>query len=349
MNNVPVLSVVVIGRNEGARLTRCLQSVLSMRKPEARVEILYVDSDSADDSAERSRKMGVETIELKPYRPCAAIARNVGWKTATSGIIMFLDGDTEISPDFIAKSIDQFSDPRVAVVYGHRREIDARLSVFTRVLDLDWIHPSGPSAFCGGDALIRRSVLEAVDGFDESLIAGEEPELCGRIRSHGWIVLHVDVDMVRHHLGITRFSQYWRRAVRSGYAYAEVSERFRTTNSPLWKREAKHNLVAGSAILSLVLGGPLLAIGIGSTLPIVAAIAILLTLSIRSAIRSRWKTSDAVTLFLYGLHSHLQQIPILFGQIKYRWQRRRGVVQRLIEYKGPFTASDLALRALKRR
>jgi cellulose synthase/poly-beta-1,6-N-acetylglucosamine synthase-like glycosyltransferase len=318
-----------------------------MQKPEGQVEIFYIDSDSSDDSVERARNLGVKTIELKPLRPCAAIARNAGWKAAAAPTILFLDGDTELASDFVVKSIGEFNDPRIAVVYGHRREIEPQLSVFTRVLDLDWMHPPGPSAFCGGDALVRRSALEEAGGFDESLIAGEEPELCRRMRSRGWVVLHHDVDMVKHHLGVTSPAQYWRRAIRSGYAYAEVSARFRDTSAPLWKYESKHNWLAGLAILSLLIGAVAFSIGLGSGLPILIALLILVALSIRTAVRNRWKTSDWVTLLLYGMHSHLQQIPILFGQVKYRW-RRSGVVQRLIEYKRPGNASEPRVAPAKR-
>src|SRR5208283_1846933 len=162
MSDSPTLAIVVIGRNEGIHLTRCLESILSMQKPKSEIEIVYVDPESTDDSIESARNIGVKTIELKPARPCAAIARNAGWKATAAEIILFLDGDTEIASDFVVRSLREFKNPRVAVVYGHRREIDPRLSVFTRVLDLDWLHPPGPSAFCGGDALVRRSVLEEV-------------------------------------------------------------------------------------------------------------------------------------------------------------------------------------------
>jgi cellulose synthase/poly-beta-1,6-N-acetylglucosamine synthase-like glycosyltransferase len=262
---------------------------------------------------------------------------------------MFLDGDTELASDFVAESIAEFDDPRVGVIYGHRREVDARKSVFTRVLDLEWIHPPGPSDSCGGDALVRRSVLEELGGFDETLIAGEEPELCWRIRSHGWIVLHVDRNMVKHDLDITRLSQYWRRAIRTGYAYAEVSRRFRATEPPLWKAESKHNQINGTVILGLMLGGSSLCVVLRSVLPIAATISIVLALAIRTAVRNRWKGSDSITLLLYGLHSHLQQIPILFGQMKYHLQRRRGIVPQLIEYKDVLTVTGVNASPAKRR
>lgn len=304
-----------------------------MQRPAGEVEVLYVDSASNDDSIERARKEGVRTIELRSDRPCAAIARNVGWKEARSQLVLFLDADTELAPDFVVTSTDVFEDPSIAVVYGHQRERDPRSSVFTRVLDLDSVEPTGLTDFCGGDALMRRAALLELGGFDESLIAGEEPELCRRLKSRGWKVVHTDATMSYHEFGITRLSQYCRHAIRTGYAYAEVSERFRATESPLWSAEARHNRINGTAILGLIFGSLLLTLILRSPLPILVATIMMVVLSLRTAFRNRWKSSDMVTLFLYGLHSHLQHIPILWGQITYRWRRWRGIPSRLIEYK----------------
>ena len=173
----------------------------------------------------------------------------------------------------------------VAVVLGNRREISPKASIYNRVLDLDWISPAGAVEFCGGDALIRRDVLERVGGFDERLIAGEEPEMCQRIRTLGFTIKRVDRPMTGHDLAMTRFSQYWRRAVRSGYAYAEVSTRFRNTDLPLWDKKASRNLVHGAGLLGIIIGAPLGSIAFHSVIPFAAAVVIILVLAIRTAIR----------------------------------------------------------------
>ncbi len=333
MSDRPALSIVVIGRNEGERLVRCLKSVATMRPIGGPIEIIYVDSASTDGSAARAAQFGAKVISVAPARPCVAAGRNAGWKAAAAPVVMFLDGDTVLAPDFAADSLAEFEDPRVAVVWGHRREIDPHASIFGRVLDLDWIYPPGRSDFCGGDALVRRSVLEEVSGFDELLIAGEEPEMCWRIRSLGYTILHVDRAMVWHDLAMTRCWQYWRRAMRTGYAYAEVSARFRSTDSPLWSRESDRNLIHGAAMIALLLGGPVLSIILRSPVPVVAAIALIVALALRTSARHRWRSPELTTVLLYGLHSHLQQIPILCGQIKSRLDRRSGRVSQPIEYK----------------
>jgi cellulose synthase/poly-beta-1,6-N-acetylglucosamine synthase-like glycosyltransferase len=329
----PVLSVVVIGRNEGARLVRCFESIEQMRPPQGSIEVIYVDSGSTDGSLERAEQFKVKVIGLDSPNPCAAAGRNAGWRIAKAPIVLFLDGDTILEPGFVAKCIEEFSDPRVAVVFGNRREISPRSSIYNRVLDLEWTAPSGEVEFCGGDALIRREVLERVDGFDERLIAGEEPEMCRRMRALGFTILHVDRPMTGHDLAITRFSQYWRRAVRTGYAYAEVSARFRNSDLPLWGREARHNLAHGIGLLGIGVCVPLLSLATRSIVPAIAAAVVLAALAIRTAMRFRWKTNDRIALFLYALHSQLVHIPLLFGQLKYRRDRFFGRTAELIEYK----------------
>src|SRR5580700_7140365 len=111
------LSVVVIGRNEGCRLIRCLESVLAMDRPDGSVEVIYVDSDSTDESVERARQLGAKVIQVNPTRPCAAVGRNAGWRAARAALVLFLDGDTRLAPDFVAASLSEFDDPKVAVVW----------------------------------------------------------------------------------------------------------------------------------------------------------------------------------------------------------------------------------------
>src|SRR5580698_3421320 len=230
------LSVVVIGRKEGDRLLACLESVRAMRGVEGEVEVIYVDSASTDGSPARAAAAGARVVSVESAHPTAALGRNAGWQVAAAELVLFLDGDTILHPDFPKIALEAIAaDATVAAVWGHRRELHPERSVFNRVLDLNWIIPPGFTQYCGGDVLMRREVLAAVQGYDATLIAGEEPELCRRIRAKGYRILHVDAPMTKHDFNMTRFQQYWRRAVRSGHAYAEVSKRFRATDDQLWQ------------------------------------------------------------------------------------------------------------------
>jgi cellulose synthase/poly-beta-1,6-N-acetylglucosamine synthase-like glycosyltransferase len=327
------LSVVIIGRNEGARLDRCLQSVRAMHHETFDIEILYVDSVSTDDSIAIARRHKAEIVEVRPSRPTAALGRNAGWRRSTGSFVLFLDGDTVLDPTFVDGSLTEFDQPKAAIVWGHRREIHPEQSIFNRVLDLDWIYAPGVVEFCGGDAIVRRAVLEQVGGFDETLIAGEEPEMCRRIRAAGYQILHVDRPMTGHDLAMTSWKQYCRRAMRAGYAYAEVSTRFRNTGMPFWEEDARRNRSRAVILLLLPAVGAVTSILLWNAWPIAGSAAVLLLLVIRTAWKARWKSSDWGTLFLYGIHSHLQQIPIYWGQMQYARDRRAGQRRGLIEYK----------------
>jgi hypothetical protein len=254
---------------------------------------------------------------------------------ATGKHVLFLDGDTVLERDFLPEALREIeTSPEIAVVWGHRREIAPSASLYNRVLDLDWIYPPGDTEFCGGDALFRRAALERSGGFDEALIAGEEPELCARLRAMGSRIRHIDVPMTGHDLAITHWRQYWRRAERAGHAYAEVSARLADTTSPLWSRESRRNLWHGGVVVAGLTSIPL-ALLAGMPGLAVAGMAVAGGIVARTAWRARWRSANPSTLLAYALHSHLQQVPILWGQLAWRRDRRRGLVRGLIEYKAP--------------
>jgi len=325
----PDLSVVIIGRNEGERLERCIRTAQDIRDWEP-IEILYVDSGSTDGSPDLAKRLGATVLSLPPGAFTAARARNFGWRRASGELILFLDGDTILDADFPLHALAELrNDPANAAAWGHRREVCPCLSIYVRVLDMDWVYAPGETLFFGGDVLVRRAALEAVNGFDETLIAGEEPEMCRRMRNLGWRIQHIDAPMTLHDLAITRFSQYWRRSQRAGYAFAAVSARFRGTSDPFWSDEASRNRQRGlfwllTPVLALIASLVLL-----SPWPVTLWLLLLLAFAARTAWHSRWKPAPWTTLLLYGLHSHLQQIPIYLGQLQFKRNRN----QALMEYK----------------
>ena len=338
--NSPALSVVVIGRNEGARLEGCLQSIAAMRGVSGEKQIIYVDSASTDNSVDIATALGAEILVLGVGNLTAARARNAGWRRARAPFVLFLDGDTILHPDFPRLALAALAgDERIAIAWGHRREIHPEKSLYNRVLDLDWIYEPGDTEFCGGDMLMRACALKHVDGFDSTLIAGEEPEMCRRLRHAGYRILHIDSPMTGHDLNISRFGQYWKRALRAGHAYAEISSRYRASSDPMWLSNSRGNFVRGgfwiasliACIASLSMSRLSVLLGL---LPLTLWMSLLLALSCRSGWKARWKApSKYALLALYGIHSHLQHIPILIGQLECTWSRIAGRQRRLIEYK----------------
>jgi len=326
----PKLSIVVIGRNEGDRLASCLQSVTITNED---VELIYVDSASSDGSAQLAANFGAQVIILQEGTQTAARARNAGWQRATAPLILFLDGDTILNQDFPSAALKVLeSEAAIAAVWGHRRELHPEHSLFNRVLDLDWIYAAGDTDYCGGDVLMRRSALAEVEGYDSGLIAGEEPELCRRLRARGYRIVHIDFPMSGHDLNMMCLSQYWRRAVRAGHAYAEISGRYRGTADPMWFKESRRNLRTGGFWIAWLLIA--LAFSAFKSWGVVPWLALLPLLSARSAWKARSKGRGQILLLLvYGFHSQLQQIPILVGQLRYFRSRRSGERPKQIEYK----------------
>jgi len=212
---------VIIGRNEGERLKTCLESV----KYSDGV-IIYVDSGSTDESVTLARGYGAHVVELDMSQPfSAARARNEGFNRLleshpTIDFVQFVDGDCEILITWIPKAISflEASD-EYAVVCGRRKERFPESSIYNQICDIEWDTPVGDALACGGDALMRVSALKSVNGYDASFIAGEEPELCFRLRQNSWKIARIDEEMTRHDANMTTIGQWWKRSLRSGYAY----------------------------------------------------------------------------------------------------------------------------------
>lgn len=218
------LGAVAIGRNEGQRLERCLDALLAQG-----LATVYVDSGSTDGSREAARRRGVEVVELDLSRPfTAARARNAGFERLLElhpavEFVQFVDGDCELVPDWIERGLAALlAEPDLVAVCAQRKERFPEASPWNRLCDLEWDTPIGEAEACGGDALYRRSALEAVGGFDPRLIAGEEPELCFRLRRQGGRIRRLPGLITWHDAAMTRFDQWWRRTKRSGHAAAEA-------------------------------------------------------------------------------------------------------------------------------
>ncbi len=216
------LGLVVIGRNEGERLRRCLQSARGLGA------CVYVDSGSTDGSTALAQSFGADVIELDASLPfTAARARNAGARRLGQLVpqlqaIQFIDGDCELSPAWLEDALDALAaHADVAAVAGRLRERHVDRSIYNQLCDIEWDTPVGEVRSIGGIAMIRAAAFVAAGGFREDLIAGEEPELCVRLRAAGGRVLRLPHDMAWHDAAMTRWTQWWRRTVRAGHAFAE--------------------------------------------------------------------------------------------------------------------------------
>jgi hypothetical protein len=335
------VGVVVIGRNEGERLKRCLRSLLD----QGAGPIVYVDSGSSDDSVAFSRSLGVIVVNLDTSIPFTmARGRNAGFEELSRRYpalrwVQFVDGDCEVRPGWIARAREVLAArAEVAAVCGRRRERHPEASIYNRLADMEWNAPTGEIDECGGDVLFRCPVFLEVGGFNPRMIAGEEPELCVRVRDHGYKILRIDAEMTLHDAAMSRFSQWWTRATRGGHSFAEGMALHGAGSSRHNVRQTLSALTYGVGLPALF-GGALVfaATGIGFGPPTLAVLGLVPAAYARAAYgayRERRRRGDPhAHAALYGAFCMLGKVPESLGIATYWLNRARGRYSGLMEYK----------------
>ena len=329
----PVIGVVAIGRNEGQRLVDCLDSLIG--KVDA---IVYVDSGSDDGSQAMAREKGVHVVDLDTSIPfTAARARNAGFERLRElqcdlNYVQFLDGDCTIAAHWIATATAYLEDhPKVAVVCGQRRERFPEVSVYNMLCDLEWDTPIGQADACGGDAMIRAEALTQIHGYNPALIAGEEPEMCARLRQADWTIWRIDHDMTWHDAAMTRFGQWWKRAVRAGHAFAEVAAIHGTQWMGSWVKQVR-SIWLWTVLLGLIAVAPAywtygLSLLVFGLYPLWA---VKIAIWYRRINPVPWRMA-----LYYGIFIMIGKWALLKGMLVYRRNRWTGRSAPIMEYKAP--------------
>jgi GT2 family glycosyltransferase len=324
------VAIVTIGRNEGERLKGCLRAAVANA-----LTVVYVDSGSTDGSAEFARSMGCQVVELTVDLPfSAARARNEGFACAmTAGpdiaFLQFVDGDCVLVDGWLERGVaalNEHSD--VGVVCGHVREIHPEASVYNRLFDLEWRQNPGEINACGGIFMVRPAVFKAVGGFRADVIAAEDNEFCVRVRRMGEKILLLDTAMVWHDAAMRRFSEWWRRARRTGHAFAQVAALHGKSNERYFVRECRRVWIWGLAI-------PAIALGLA---PFTRGVSLLLLFLygpqfgwiVRNARKRGWPLGDAM---VYAFFTVLTKFPALEGMLAYHWRHWRGLTLTIMEHK----------------
>lgn len=328
------LGVVAIGRNEGNRLIRCLES-LQTHLPHT-VPIVYVDSGSTDNSVDEAKQRHICVVNLDMSVPfTGARARNAGFTRLMAThphlqYVQFIDGDCELLAGWMEQAVDTLrSNPALAVVFGQLQERFPKASAYNHLAQLEWTVPVGEAKTCGGIALIRAIALKKVGGYNPKLICGEEPELCIRLRRQDWKIRCIATAMAIHDIDMYRFSQWWTRSTRNGWAIAQGADMYGNTPERYRVKEHISGWLWGAALPA----GALLTTGISRGMTLLALMAIYL-LQLFKIYRYRQRRGDhASDAFIYALFCVISKVPQAIGQGKYwrhKWQNKPA---QLIEYK----------------
>jgi cellulose synthase/poly-beta-1,6-N-acetylglucosamine synthase-like glycosyltransferase len=195
----PLVSVVLAGHNEAARIRRC---VVSLRQQTLRrLQIVCVNDGSDDGTASELRRLrqeGLIDVALSTSRRCGkSAALNLGITRVRGELVVIADCDSTFDRDAIEELIRPFADPRVGATcanIGVRNDASNPIvglqaleymlstSLGRRFLDLF----DQMSCASGAMSCVRRSALAAVGGFDVG--PGEDLDITLRLRTAGWRV-----------------------------------------------------------------------------------------------------------------------------------------------------------------
>jgi GT2 family glycosyltransferase len=338
------VGVVLIGRNEAQRLVRVVAAACEQAD-----YVVYVDSNSTDDSRELAASLGATVVHLAkgPYTPSRG--RQVGFEEILRqrpdlAYVQFVDGDCMLMPGWIDRAYQYLeAHPAVGAVFGRRREENCARSFYSRLMDIDWDHPAGEAANFGGDSLVRVEAVQQAGGWSANTINAEDIDLSFRIRAQGWTIVRLAEEMTRHDVRMSRFAEYWRRSVRAGYGFAEVGWRYRHGPGKLLLRR-----MASAVLYGFLL--PVLAVVFAFVWwPASALIGVLYARSIAvMALWARRRGASWRTSLAYAGLNMVCKVAAFLGVARYVRDRAVGKAQpsdHLIVYRKPAAAGPLAGKA----
>jgi glycosyltransferase involved in cell wall biosynthesis len=201
-----ILSMILIGENEAETLLKiCENFRILNKKLHGETELIFVDSDSSDDSLsllcrfrEKNPDLDVTVIQIKGDIN-AAVARNTGLENANSNsrFIFFLDGDIVFEYFFVLQAISLLKkDKRIGSVTGiiHDCFTESDEIVFERRMK------KGPTVrHHGGNFVTRKEVVTSTGTFDTALTKHQDIDYTFRIRENGYTLYKLDILLGRHY------------------------------------------------------------------------------------------------------------------------------------------------------
>lgn len=282
-------------------------------------------------TAGKARNIGVEAL----------IIVSSGWEP---DFVQFIDGDCELVSGWLwVGEAPLLRTPQLVVVAARRRGHCQDASVCKARCDLEWNTPLGHARAVGDDALYGLVAFQSVGGFVPSLICGREPELCFRLARAEWEIARLDHEMTIHDAAMKRWSQWSRRAERSGSSFAEGEDRFGAIPERYGHQQARSIRLWADAIPATTLVVAALGLMLSLTVvffwgvPAAFAAPILLTwpVMVLHVARNRHLCRGELCrlVLLYGIFTMLANLPQMQRTRVYHACKQRGETVRIIEYK----------------
>lgn len=194
---LPSVSLIITAYNDERFVRSCLDTATAQRYPD--LEIIVVDDAGTDGTAGIVREVMANDSRISLLRHeknlGLAAARNTGIAAARGEYITFLDADDFLIKQSIrsrARRLARASDPRIAGAYCGWELVPEHAATDVDVADgasrtkITFLEAAGENPFIATAPMLKRSVAEAVGGFDESLLTGEDFDFWMRILRQGY-------------------------------------------------------------------------------------------------------------------------------------------------------------------
>jgi glycosyltransferase involved in cell wall biosynthesis len=194
------LSIVIPVKNDARRLARCLASIAASPAPSTRVEVVVCDNGSSDESPEVARQAGAHVLVLPGLK--VGQLRNEGARQATGDLIAFVDADHAVGPGWTAAALDVLKAPEVGMTGAEYLPAPGPTWV-QRLYDAFREHRAGrfETEWLGsGNMILRRALFDRLGGFDTTLEACEDVDLCRRVRGSDYKIV-ADAGIESTHYG----------------------------------------------------------------------------------------------------------------------------------------------------
>ncbi len=303
------ISFVVIGKNEGKMLGKCLESLKAADYPRhlAEVtEVIYVDSRSTDRSVEIAREHGATVHLLSAGRTSSARARNAGLQLCQGDLVQFLDADMVLAKDWLQRAVPILLEEGVIGVAGRIDDYQRKPSWYDRVHTAQQMfHRPEIGGMGSGGGLFRAEEFRKLGGYNDKMPFGEEAELGEYLRSSGRGILRIVDLMAYHDYGFDTFRAYCRRLVRDGMVQALA-----------WRRGAqgRWRTLLRSVITPLFwLLAPLASLLLRNPLPVVLALCWAAYVFFRTATHIFLRERTLKLALTCGAHICFAKFPHLWG------------------------------------
>lgn len=198
------VTVVVPTVDRIALLERCLQALADQDDQAEQVVVVHDGAPSVVSLLSTWHdRLPLQALQIRERGVSAK--RNAGWRAATQDLVAFTDDDCAPTPSWVSALRGEPADLIAGPVVPHPDD-PADGSVFGRTITVTTAGPYFP----GANVAVRRSELEAVQGFDESLTAGEDTDLAWRLKANGALVSWCPEAVVQHAVRPVTFPQHLR-------------------------------------------------------------------------------------------------------------------------------------------